>query len=437
MVQVYKGGTTISFMSKDKHIPQGYKDSSLGIIPKEWEVKRLGELCTKIGSGVTPRGGQNVYLSQGRPFLRSQNVANGYLLLDDVVFIDEITHQKQKSTEIELDDVLLNITGASIGRSAVATSEIVGGNVNQHVCIIRLKDKTLSYYICAFLLSYIGQKQIDSYQAGGNREGLNYDQIASFKIFIPSSKEIIQIWNFLSLWDTAIEKQSELIEKLKLRKRALMQQLLTGKKRLPGFSGEWKRIKLGDIAERITRKNEEDNKNVVTISAQRGFVVQTDFFNKSVASETLDNYYLVHKDEFCYNKSYSNGYPMGAIKRLTAFDKAVVTTLYICFRLKESSNINIDFFEQYCESGIFNKELVKVANEGGRAHGLLNVTPSDFFNMHMKIPSIEEQNAIATVLFNADKEIELANKKLNNLQSQKRGLMQQLLTGKIRTTNFE
>jgi len=424
-------------MSKVKHIPQGYKDSPLGIIPKEWEVKRLGELCTKIGSGVTPRGGQNVYLSQGRPFLRSQNVANGYLLLDDVVFIDEITHQKQKSTEIELDDVLLNITGASIGRSAVATSEIVGGNVNQHVCIIRLKDKTLSYYICAFLLSYIGQKQIDSYQAGGNREGLNYDQIASFKIFIPSSKEIIQIWNFLSLWDTAIEKQSELIEKLKLRKRALMQQLLTGKKRLPGFSGEWKRIKLGDIAERITRKNEEDNKNVVTISAQRGFVVQTDFFNKSVASEVLDNYFLVYKDEFCYNKSYSNGYPMGAIKRLKSFDKAVVTTLYICFKLKNMASVNIDFFEQYCESGIFNKELIKVANEGGRAHGLLNVTPADFFNMHMRIPNIDEQNAIAILLVNADKEIELAKEKLASLQSQKQGLMQQLLTGKKRIKNIE
>ena len=417
---------------KNKHIPQGYKDSPLGIIPMEWEVKRLGELCTKIGSGVTPRGGQNVYLSQGRPFMRSQNVANGYLLLDDVVFIDERTHQKQKSTEIELDDVLLNITGASIGRSAIATSEIVGGNVNQHVCIIRLKDKTLSYYICTFLLSYIGQKQIDSYQAGGNREGLNYDQIASFKICIPSSEETIQIWNYLSLWDTAIERQSELIEKLKLRKRALMQLLLTGKKRLPGFSGEWKRIKLGDIAERSTRKNEEDNKNVVTISAQRGFVVQTDFFNKSVASETLDNYYLVHKDEFCYNKSYSNGYPMGAIKRLKTFDKAVVTTLYICFKLKNKASVNIDYFEQYCESGIFNKELVKVANEGGRAHGLLNVTPSDFFNMHMRIPNIDEQNAIANVLVNADKEIELANEKLSYLQSQKRGLMQQLLTGKKR-----
>ena len=123
---------------------------------------------------------------------------------------------------------------------------------------------------------------------------------------------------------------------------------------------------------------------------------------------------------------------MGAIKRLTAFDKAVVTTLYICFKLKELSNTNIDFFEQYCESGIINKELVKVANEGGRAHGLLNVTPSDFFNMHMSIPSIQEQNAIANVLVNADKEIELSNEKLESLQSQKRGLMQQLLTGEKR-----
>ena len=234
------------------------------------------------------------------------------------------------------------------------------------------------------------------------------------------------------LWDTAIEKQQKLIEKLKLLKRALMQLLLTGKKRLSGFTGEWKKVKLGDIAVQITRKNAEDNKNVVTISAQRGFVIQTDFFNKSVASEILDNYFLVHRNEFCYNKSYSYGYPMGAIKRLKVFDKAVVTTLYICFRLKEMASVNIDFFEQYCESGIFNKELVKIANEGGRAHGLLNVTPSDFFNMHMSIPDIDEQNAIATVLINADKEIELANKKLASLQSQKRGLMQQLLTGKKR-----
>lgn len=232
----------------NQHIPVGYKSSPLGIIPEDWEVKRLGDLCKKIGSGITPKGGQNVYLSQGHPFMRSQNVANGRLLLDDIVFIDDFTHQKQKSTEIELDDVLLNITGASIGRCAIATQEIAAGNVNQHVCIIRLKDKTLSHYICTFLLSYVGQKQIDSYQAGGNREGLNYNQIAAFKICLPTHGEIIQINNLLSLWDTAISKQTQLVEKLTLRKRGLMQQLLTGKKRLKGFEGEWKEVKLGEIA---------------------------------------------------------------------------------------------------------------------------------------------------------------------------------------------
>ena len=248
----------------------------------------------------------------------------------------------------------------------------------------------------------------------------------------PPLAEQKHICDLLSLWDTAIAKQTALIEQLTLRKRGLMQQLLTGEKRLKGFEGDWKRIKLGDIAERITRKNEEDNQNVVTISAQRGFVVQTDFFNKSIASEILDNYYLVHKDEFCYNKSYSNGYPMGAIKRLKAFDKAVVTTLYICFKLKEKPQTNIDFFEQYCESGLLNKELVKVANEGGRAHGLLNVTSDDYFNMHMSVPSFEEQTAIATVLVNADKEIEIQKQKLAAMQEQKKGLMQVLLTGKRR-----
>ena len=86
-------------------------------------------------------------------------------------------------------------------------------------------------------------------------------------------------------------------------------------------------MKLGDLFEKINRKNEEGNTNVVTISAQRGFVKQTDFFNKSVASETLDNYSLIYHGEFCYNKSYSNGYPLGATKRLIAFEKAVVTII--------------------------------------------------------------------------------------------------------------
>ena len=391
-------------MNNRTQIPQGYKDSPLGIIPKEWEVKRLGDLCigiysgrnkTRIDSGTYP-----VYGSTG-------------------------IIGKTNEYQYEGEKILVARVGAHAGQVSLASGKY---DVSDNTIIVENKECFSIYFAYQQLIAANVNKMV----FGSGQPLITAGMLKRMIVIYPPYEEQEQINSILKLWDTAIEKQSELIEKLKLRKRALMQQLLNGKERLPGFSGEWKEVKLGNISERITRKNEEDNKNVVTISAQRGFVVQTDFFNKSVASETLDNYYLVHKDEFCYNKSYSNGYPMGAIKRLTVFDKAVVTTLYICFKLKELSNTNIDFFEQYCESGIINKELVKVANEGGRAHGLLNVTPSDFFNMHMSIPSIQEQNAIANVLVNADKEIELSNEKLESLQSQKRGLMQQLLTGEKR-----
>jgi type I restriction enzyme S subunit len=252
------------------------------------------------------------------------------------------------------------------------------------------------------------------------------------KLVVPPLAEQRKIAEILGAWDEAIEKQSRLIEKLELRKRGLMQRLLIGRTRLPGFTTPWQKVKLGEICKRVTRRNEENNQNVMTISAQKGFVSQTDFFNKSVASSTLDNYYLVLKDEFCYNKSYSNGYPMGAIKRLKEADKAVVTTLYICFSIADSKRLDINFFEQFCESGGLNRGLMKVANEGGRAHGLLNVTPTDFFSLVMLLPTLPEQKAIAEVLTAADNEIIIHRKKLDALRLQKRGLMQQLLTGKTR-----
>ena len=139
----------------------------------EWTECGLGLLTTKVGSGITPTGGDKNYKTEGRPFIRSQNVGWGELILGGLAFIDEETHQSFSSTEIKVSDVLLNITGASIGRSSVADSRIAGGNVNQHVCIIRVKqDEFNSRLLNQFLISERGQKQIDSFQAGGNRQGL-------------------------------------------------------------------------------------------------------------------------------------------------------------------------------------------------------------------------------------------------------------------------
>ena len=120
----------------------------------QWRVENVYYRRTnyKVGSGVTPRGGEAVYKTEGHPFVRSQNVGLGNLLLDDIAFIDEETHLRQKNTELQFNDVLLNITGASIGRSALVDKQIVGGNVNQHVCIIRTKENLVPSFICSFFI---------------------------------------------------------------------------------------------------------------------------------------------------------------------------------------------------------------------------------------------------------------------------------------------
>ena len=181
---------------------------------EEWKKTKIGDITSKVGSGVTPKGGSAVYKTSGHLFIRSQNVGNGCFLLDDVAYIDEATHKKQINTELKDGDVLLNITGASIGRTTVVNKNVEGGNVNQHVCIIRLLEDYSPNYICNYLLSYGGQKQIDSFQAGGNREGLNFEQIRSIKFFIPSFREQSKIASLLSLLEERIATQNKIIEQL-------------------------------------------------------------------------------------------------------------------------------------------------------------------------------------------------------------------------------
>ncbi len=408
-------------MTTKNNIPAGYKDSAVGIIPQEWEVKRLGNIA-KCFSGGTPKSESEEMYGGTIPFIRSGEIHSN----KTVLFLTDDGLRKSSAKMVDVGDLIFALYGANSGDCAISQ---INGAINQAILCIRS-----SSVINPFLHPYL-ELQKDRYIAKylqGGQGNLSGEIVCSYTIPVPPLAEQRKIAEILGVWDEAIEKQSRLIEKLELRKRALMQRLLTGRTRLPGFTTPWQKVKLGEICKRVTRRNEENNQNVMTISAQKGFVSQTDFFNKSVASSTLDNYYLVLKDEFCYNKSYSNGYPMGAIKRLKEADKAVVTTLYICFSITDKQKLSIDFFEQYCENGEFNQGLMKIANEGGRAHGLLNVTPTDFFSLVMLLPTLPEQKVIAEVLTTADDEIATHRKKLDALHLQKRGLMQQLLTGKTR-----
>ena len=193
----------------------------------EWVSRELGPMSSKVGSGITPRGGQKNYRPSGRPFVRSQNVGWGELALDNVVHIDEDTHASFTTTEIEEGDVLLNISGASIGRSAVADARIAGGNVNQHVCVIRgLSEQIKAGFLCQYLISKQGQEQIDSCQAGGNRQGLNFGQIRSFSI--PRPRDVAEqqrIADCLGSLDNLVAAKGRRLDALRLHKQGLMQQL--------------------------------------------------------------------------------------------------------------------------------------------------------------------------------------------------------------------
>ena len=198
--------------------------------------------------------------------------------------------------------------------------------------------------------------------------------------------------------------------------------------RFPEFTDEWKESVLSDFVERVKRKNKNNLcKLPLTISAQYGLVDQISFFNKVIASENMSNYYLLHKGDFAYNKSYSSEYPWGAIKRLDCYEQGTLSSLYICF--KPYSHVSSDFLTHYFETSKWHQGISEIAVEGARNHGLLNVGIQDFFETRHCLPqSLLEQEKIAKFLNLIEERIATQNKIIEKLQSLIKGLSQQLLS---------
>lgn len=218
------------------------KDSGvdwLGAVPKDWQVKRLGFMCAKIGSGKTPSGGSETYEDSGIVFLRSQNVYDEGLELSDVAYINEGVDAKMKHSRVESFDVLLNITGASIGRSCLVPKGFSAANVNQHVCIVRLADKSISEFVSWVLKAPFIKSQIDSVQSGAAREGLNFDQISKFLMALPGKDECNEICEYLEREtdriDSLIRRTEIAIALLTEYRQALITSAVTGKIDVRGF----------------------------------------------------------------------------------------------------------------------------------------------------------------------------------------------------------
>ncbi len=417
-----------------KVIPEGYKRTEIGMVPEDWRILKLEDYTTKIGSGITPRGGRKVYKKEGRPFVRSQNIGWGYLDLEDLVFIDERTHKSFDATELLEDDVLLNITGASIGRSAMVSDKIVGGNVNQHVCIIRtLKDYIEPEYLNYFLISGSGQDQVASHQAGGNREGLNFGQIGKFKIPLPPTLEEQQaIAEALSDVDALIAELDVLIEKKQQVKKGAMQQLLTGKKRLPGFEGEWEEKRLGNVlyvqggyAFKSTNFQKFGVPIIRISNIQDGAIDLEESVFYSPDSH-IPNEFKIEKGEALIAMSGATTGKVG----LYSHDQVAYQNQRVGkFVVNDSRHTDDSYILHLVSSDHFRKVLSKELEQGAQP----NVSAKQLEGLVFNMPNdVEEQKAIANILGDIDAEIQALQSKRVKYEQIKQGMMEELLTGKTR-----
>lgn len=407
------------------------------MVPKGWEKNSLDSLF-EFKNGLNTEKEQ---YGNGYKFVNVMDVFRNDILTESkIIGRVQVTDKQLEGYQLKYGDVLFNRTSETFDEIAIAAIYLDNAIATFGGFVIRARPKGNQIdpaYSVFLFQSKSYRSQVVKLGQGAIRANIGQKDLARVCILVPPLAEQKKIAQILSTWDKAISVTEKLLTNSQLQKKALMQQLLTGKKRLldengTRFSETWKLYALSKLFQRVTTKNNGKSNNVVTISGQHGLIKQEDFFKKTVASDTLDGYFLLKKGQFAYNKSYSNGYPMGAIKRLNRYPEGVVTTLYICFELTTPKKSCGDYWEHYFESGLLNNSLSQIAHEGGRAHGLLNVKPSDFFSLKVAVPGFEEQQKIASVLSAADTEISTLEKKLACLRDEKKALMQQLLTGKRR-----
>lgn len=407
---------------------EGYKLSELGEIPEDWEVNKLGSKCIKIGSGITPTGGVKVYKSEGRPFLRSQNVGWGVLILDDIVFIDNETHQTFKTTEIKKDDVFLNITGASIGRCAIADESVENGNVNQHVCIIRTNKSKLSpSFLKYFLLSTKGKKQIDGFQAGGNRQGLNFGQIKSFDVILPPIEEQKGIGSALERADDYIISLEKLINKKRKIKLGAMQVLLSGKKRLLGYNQKWQQKRLGEIGESLIGLTYSP----LNVKSDGILVLRSSNIQGNCLSYEDNVYVDIEVSKRIITREgdilicVRNG-SRDLIGKVALIDKKAAGETFGAFMSVFRTKYSQFVFH------LFQTEIIKRQIREHIGATINQITTKNLNAFVIPFPCVEEQEAICKVLNEMDKEIVLLEKKLQKIIKINQGMMSDLLTGKKR-----
>ena len=395
----------------------GYKQTEVGIVPEEWNVVRLGELSEFITSGS--RGWAQFYSESGPLFIRSQNVRDGRLSFEDVQYVSPPAGAEGNRTKVKLNDLLITITGNSVGNVALVEKTFDEAYISQHVGMVRLKEPIIGAYICLYLSpNSPGNPQIAGSQSGQSKPGLNLQNLRDFQIAVPpSQKELHAIATALRDADVLLDGLDRLIAKKRDLKQASMQQLLTRETRLPSFAGEWDVKRLGDVAEIVMGQSPSSSNYNSRGDGLPLIQGNADIENRKTIKRIFTTQITKRGREGDILMSVRA--PVGEISR---------ATFNVCLGRGVCA---LRFPNEFLYHYLIFLEPTWVKHSKGSTFDSVNST--DVKTVEIEMPSDpDEQAAIATVLSDMDAEIAALEQRRDKTKDLKQAMMQELLTGKTR-----
>jgi type I restriction enzyme, S subunit len=408
-------------------LKEGYKMTEVGVIPEDWEVKHGYELAEKITKGASPRWQGFAYQDSGVLFVTSENVRNGKLDVLDPKFLPFSFWDKQKNSQLKKGDLLINIVGASIGKACVYDLDLAA-NINQAVCLFRASEKVnRSFLLYFFQAPHIIEKLLGN-QTESARPNLSLSDIRFFLVALPTLAEQTAIATVLSDMDALITSLEQLIAKKRSIKQGVMQELLTGKRRLPGFGGDkygYKMTEVGPIPEDWEVDKIEHYATISTGGKNTQDKIddgEYPFFVRSQTVERINSYSFDGEAVLTAGDGVGTGKIFHYI--IGKFD--VHQRVYLMSNFSEKLD---GYFFYLVFSSNFLKRIMSMTAKSSVDSVRRNMIADMFIPIP---PTLSEQKAIANALKEIDEETSALTQKLTKLQLLKQGMMQNLLTGKIR-----
>ncbi len=405
-------------------IKQGYKQTKVGIIPEDWEVKYIEDIAEVKGGKRLPLGHELTEATTPYPYIRVTNMSMGRLNDKKILYVPSEVQPKIKNYTISKDDLYIAVAGNTLGMVGTIPAKFDGANLTENadkICNIKMNKEFLLFILMSDLIQNVIQNEITT----NAQPKLALTRIKKFRIPFPSIKEQEKIAEILTTWDEAITKQTELLRAKKLQKKALMQKLLSGEIRFSEFTDKWKLFSLNEVLkERKTYQSKGLELEHVSLTKE-GVVPKSERYERDFLVKGEDKQYKITKlNDICYNPA---NLKFGVICKNT-YGNGIFSPIYVTFETKKG--FNIDFLGYFLTwSGFINKVR---RFEEGTVYERMAVNPKDFISFKTKLPSLPEQQKIAEVLSLADDEINLLKNELEELKQQKKALMQKLLTGEVR-----